>query len=78
MYLLYHFFICFDEAGADWKPIRKNLNTSFNSKVIRSFMPIFNEKSDILLEKLKERENDMEFEITPYTTITTLDIVCGK
>lgn len=41
-------------------------------------MDIFNEQSAILVRKLSNELNKDSFNIFPYVTLCTLDIVCGK
>lgn len=41
-------------------------------------MDIFNEQSAILVRKLSTELNKDSFNIFPYVTLCTLDIVCGE
>lgn len=41
-------------------------------------MDIFNEQSAILVKKLSKELNKDSFNLFPYVTLCTLDIVCGK
>lgn len=61
-----------------WKPIRKLLNPSFNMKILQSFVSIFNEKTNVMLEKLDKEVDQNAFDISPYMFACTLDMVCGK
>lgn len=72
--LLYFFF----EAGTFWKPIRKLMNPSFNSKILQSFVPIFNTKTNSMLKKLDTEVGNTNFDILPFMNACTLDMVCGK
>lgn len=65
-------------AGAFWKPIRKLLNPSFNLKILQSFVPIFNDKTNIMLEKLDKEAGNPCFDLSQYMHACTLDMVCGK
>lgn len=63
-------------TGEKWHSRRKMLTPSFHFRILENFMPIFNEQSEILLSKLKEREDKGRFDIYPYITLCTLDIIC--
>jgi hypothetical protein len=39
---------------------------------------VFVERSKELMERLKEREGQGPFDISPYTQRLTLDFICGK
>lgn len=41
-------------------------------------MDVFNEQSAVLVKKLAKEVNSDSFNIFPYVTLCTLDIVCGK
>lgn len=71
-------FICRKEAGVEWKPIRKIMNTTFNSKILQSFVPIFNDKTKILLENLEKEVGECSFDVFKYTSNLTLDTICGE
>lgn len=62
-----------------WKPQRKLLNSTFNNKILSSFIPIFNQKSEVLAKNLDENIDSREmFDISKYIFECTLDMVCGK
>lgn len=61
-----------------WKPQRKQLSTSFNLNIIYSFLPIFNAKTKLLVEKVAQEIGKSDFDLTKYTSPCTLDIICGK
>ncbi|XP_061394743.1 cytochrome P450 4c3-like [Musca vetustissima] len=62
--------------GRKWHSRRKILTPAFHFKILDDFIDVFNEQSAILTRKL-ERELDSEsFNIFPYVTLCTLDIVC--
>lgn len=54
------------------------LTPAFHFKILEDFMDIFNEQSAILVRKLSKELNKDSFNIFPYVTLCTLDIVCGK
>lgn len=53
------------------------LTPAFHFKILEDFMDIFNEQSAILVRKLASELNKDSFNIFPYVTLCTLDIVCG-
>ncbi|XP_055308673.1 cytochrome P450 4c3-like [Sitodiplosis mosellana] len=62
--------------SAVWKPIRKHLNPTFSLNVLQSFMPIFNKKSTVLLEKMDTEVGKEEFNVFPYIQWSILDAIC--
>ena len=41
-------------------------------------MDIFNEQSSVLVKKLEKEVDRDSFNVFPYVTLCTLDIVCGE
>lgn len=68
----------FNTAGAFWKPIRKLLNPTFNLKILQSFVPIFNDKTNICLGNLDKEAGNPNFDLSKYMHACTLDMVCGE
>lgn len=58
--------------------LKQILTPAFHFKILEDFMDIFNEQSAILVRKLSKELNKDSFNIFPYVTLCTLDIVCGK
>lgn len=55
------------------------MNPTFNHKILSSFVPIFNQKVEVLAMNLDGKINTSEmFDISPYLFACTLDMVCGK
>ena len=55
------------------------LTPAFHFKILEDFVQVFNEQSKTLIGKLSEAVKDGEhFNIYPYVTRCTLDIICGK
>ncbi len=57
------------------------ITPSFHFKILEDFLPIFNEQANIMLECLERDEwekNGKIFNMYPYITKCTLDIICGK
>lgn len=61
-----------------WKPQRKLLNPTFNNKILKSFIPIFNEKSQILVDVLAKKVGEDAFDVSKQIFACTLDMVCGE
>lgn len=61
-----------------WKPQRKLLNPTFNNKILLSFIPIFNEKSQKLAEVLDKKVNEKAFDISKQIFACTMEMVCCK
>ncbi|ODM95080.1 Cytochrome P450 4c3 [Orchesella cincta] len=60
-----------------WSSRRKMLTPSFHFKILEDFMPVFNEQATILLDCLDKKESTgKSFDIFPYITRCTLDIIC--
>ncbi|XP_063239800.1 cytochrome P450 4c3-like [Bacillus rossius redtenbacheri] len=59
----------------DWKRFHKIITPAFGLPTLKSFIPVFNEKSKILVEVLKRHEDGQPFEMLDYMMMCTLDIV---
>lgn len=66
-------------SGQKWRSRRKLLVPAFHFKILHDFVPVFNEQALIMVQKLKEvSRKSKSFNIVPYVTACTLDIICGK
>lgn len=61
-------------TGEKWRQHRKLIAPAFHMNVLKSFMPIFNENSKKVAEKLKE-EAGGEIDVHDYMSETTVDIL---
>lgn len=61
-----------------WRVHRKILNNAFNLQALQSFMPIFDECSNKLVQKLEVEVGKESFNFLEYMTKCTFDSVCGK
>lgn len=68
--------LCVFIAGAKWKPLRKLLNPIFNLRTLQSFIPIFNEKTEIFVKDLMNEVGKPAFNILPHAADCTLDGIC--
>lgn len=73
------FYDFFFRSAHIWKPQRKLLNSTFNNKILSSFIPVFNQKAEVLSKSLDLMVNTSEmFDISKNLFACTLDMVCGK
>lgn len=65
-------------TGTKWFHRRKLLTPTFHLKILADFVHVFNEQSRILVDKLDQAINESEqgFNIYPFITRCTLDIIC--
>lgn len=62
-----------------WKVHRKSLNYSFNLRILQTFIPIFIENSQKLVNDLMVNlDRKKEFDMLSYTTKSALNMICGK
>ncbi|KAK5646952.1 hypothetical protein RI129_005416 [Pyrocoelia pectoralis] len=59
-----------------WKSRRKLLTPTFHFQILEKYITIFNSQSDTLIEMLKMKVDKDPFDIFPYITLCTLDIIC--
>jgi len=71
---------CFQliSPGQKWHTHRKMITPTFHFKILDSFVEVFSEKSEILISKLRKEVGSKGFDVFPYVTKCTLDIICGK
>ncbi|XP_031342172.1 uncharacterized protein LOC116170124 [Photinus pyralis] len=62
-------------TGQKWKSRRKLLTPAFHFQILDKYIDVFNKQGHILVEKLKERADSGPFDIFPYVTLCTLDII---
>lgn len=61
-------------AGDDlWKTHRKLLNPSFYVKILQSFIPVFNEKSKVMVKVMEQYLNKGEFDVYHHMSACTLE-----
>nr|XP_022906467.1 cytochrome P450 4C1-like isoform X2 [Onthophagus taurus] len=62
--------------GVKWHQRRKMITPTFHFKILEHFMPVFVKKSKLLIDYLEKESNGNGFDICPYITHCTLDIIC--
>lgn len=62
--------------GDKWRRQRKIITPTFHFKILEQFVNIFNAKGDILVKKIFENTEKI-FDIYPFITLCSLDIICG-
>lgn len=61
-----------------WRPNRKLLSPSFNSNIIKSFLPLYNEESKRMVGVLEKHLDKGAFDMYRYSAACTLDMICSK
>ncbi|KAK7076602.1 Cytochrome P450 4V2 [Halocaridina rubra] len=62
-------------TGGKWFSRRKLLTPAFHFKILEDFVDVFNRQSNKMISKLHPRANGKPFDIFPYITLCTLDII---
>lgn len=74
----FHFYVSL-LADDVWKIHRKSLNYSFNLKILQTFIPIFIENAQKLVDDLSVNVGKTkEFDMLSYTTKSALNMICGE
>lgn len=63
--------------GQKWHARRKLLTHAFHFKILDDFVRVFDTQGDVLVQQLKQHVNGKEFDICPFVTLYTLDVICG-
>ncbi|XP_049826904.1 cytochrome P450 4C1-like [Schistocerca gregaria] len=62
--------------GSKWHSHRKMITPTFHFKILETFFEVFEDKSQLLVKKLKDEANGQVFNIHPYVTRCALDVIC--
>ncbi|XP_023288054.1 cytochrome P450 4c3 [Orussus abietinus] len=62
--------------GNKWYTRRKILTPTFHFKILEDFVEIFGEQTEILVDKMSTKLGKESFNIFPFVTLCTLDIIC--
>ncbi|KAK4329599.1 hypothetical protein Pmani_000074 [Petrolisthes manimaculis] len=63
-------------TGSKWHSRRKMLTPAFHFKILEDFLEVFNSQSTKMVEKLAKKADGQRFDIFPYITLCTLDVIC--
>ncbi|KAK4880260.1 hypothetical protein RN001_008406 [Aquatica leii] len=63
-------------SGSKWKIRRKLITPTFHFQILEQYIGIFNVQSDVLVDCLKDRLDEQAFDLFPYITLCTLDVIC--
>ena len=64
--------------GDTWKAHRKFLNPCFSLKILQSYLPIFNEQSEIMMKNMASKVGAGSFNFYEYMDACTLDMICRE
>lgn len=66
-------------TGHKWHTHRKMITPTFHFKILEAFHEVFVEKCEILARKMaRVADGTTEFDVYPFITHCTLDIICGE
>ncbi|XP_058817436.1 cytochrome P450 4C1-like [Topomyia yanbarensis] len=61
---------------ADWKLPRKLLNPAFNQKILVGFVPIFEQCSRPMIQRMSVHDRGAEFDVYQYASRCTMEMIC--
>ncbi|GAB0086064.1 hypothetical protein DMENIID0001_000500 [Sergentomyia squamirostris] len=62
--------------ASKWKLHRKLINSTFNLKILKSFVPIFNKEFKMMISQISKIAGKYPIDLNEYIEPVTLDIVC--
>lgn len=71
-------FVLIYSTGDKWRSRRKLITPSFHFRILDEFFKVFVEQTEVLVNTLAKLKDKDYFDIYPYLTRCTLDIICGK
>nr|XP_042895147.1 cytochrome P450 4c3 [Parasteatoda tepidariorum] len=63
-------------SGMKWKKRRRLLTPAFHFRILDDFLPVIDSHARYLAEKLKDEVGSKSFDLVPYVTLCSLDILC--
>lgn len=64
--------------GDKWANRRRQLTPAFHFSILNNMIDNIGRNSEILIEKLANEVDSDQFDIMPYLSSCTLDIICGN
>lgn len=61
--------------GARWSKLRKLVTPSFHFQILEDFVKIFDEQSNILVDKLTQANGNV-IDVSTYLAKVTMDVIC--
>lgn len=61
--------------GKKWAQRRKIITPAFHFKILEEFLAIFNERTEVFVDKIKDQVGKGDFNIYEHVTLCTLDII---
>lgn len=55
---------------------RKMLTPAFHFSILEQFIEVFDSVGNVFIERIGQEKG--KFDIYPYVTLCTLDVICGK
>ncbi|XP_063922936.1 cytochrome P450 4c3-like isoform X2 [Zophobas morio] len=62
--------------GRKWKERRRILTPAFHFQILEQFIEVFESCGDTFIKKLEQNIGKISFDIYPYVTLCSLDIIC--
>nr|AZR39458.1 cytochrome P450 [Agasicles hygrophila] len=63
-------------TGKKWKTRRRLISPSFHFSILETYIEIFDNVSEIFIQKLNKEVGQSSVDLSPLTTSCTLDIIC--
>jgi cytochrome P450 len=65
-------------TGPKWSTRRKLITPTFHFNILKQFLPIIGDHSQVLIEKFERIADGKAVDIMPLIHGYTLDVICGK
>ncbi|KAM7430272.1 Cytochrome P450 4V2 [Porites harrisoni] len=64
--------------GSKWRTRRKLITPTFHFRILNDFLQVFEEQAAILVTRLEKHVGKGVFNLMPFISLCTLDIICSK
>jgi cytochrome P450 family 4 len=64
--------------GPKWRKHRKITTPAFHFQILEQFLDVFESSGNTLIKKLEKEVGKKSFDIYPFITLCTLDVICGE